>query len=376
MPDHYDVIVIGGGPAGSSAARTAARLNARVLLLERHAMPRPKLCGGWVTNRALSALGFDLPRDLVECNFGRAELRYRDTGAYFTPDKPIGVFVSRASFDHYLVQRASEAGVTVRYESANAIGEDGTRLVVHLADGQVTADGVILCCGANSHLIRTLREPDTPPQSAICVEQNLPAELAGQFELQPGTARLYFGMVPHGYGWLLHHGGYLVVGIGCHRSHCDDLKELYSAFWDQLGLPRSLQLPKGHPIPLGGFRRDLGRGRLLSAGDAAGMVDAFSGEGIAFAIRSGQLAAQALAGAANVSAAAAYYQSCRTEISQHLRMSLWAARAYHTAPRLFLKAFCSNPTVLSQYNEVLEGKRDYKQFILGTLRTRLAAVRG
>jgi geranylgeranyl reductase family protein len=376
MHDHFDVIVIGGGPAGSSAARTAAQLNARVLLLERHVMPRPKLCGGWVTNRALKALDFELPSDLVECHFDRAELRYQDTGADFAPSEPIGIFVSRASFDHHLERRAREAGVTVRYESANAISEEGARFVVHLGSGQITADGVILCCGANSNLIRAVREPDTPRQSAICMEQNLPVDLADQFDLQPGTARLYFGLVPYGYGWLLHHGEYLVTGIGCRRSHCADLRGLYDAFWSQLSPPRSLQAPKGHPIPLGGFSRRLGRGRLLSAGDAAGMVDAFSGEGIAFAIRSGQLAAKALADATNAGAAATYLQSCRTEILQHLRMSLWAARAYHSAPRLFLRSFCSNHAVLSQYNEVLDGNQDYKQFILNALKTRLAAVAG
>jgi len=356
------LIVIGGGPAGSSAARRAAERGARVLLLEKRPMPRPKLCGGWVSQKALDWLGFDIAPEAAMHSFQTLETHIDSTITTFSHTQSIGVFVDRALFDAHLMRKARDAGVTVLFKKATEINTAGNVLRISTVDGVYESENVILCTGAGGQLLTTVRQPDTKKRSGACLEQRLPAEYAGGLNISPGTARLYFGEIPYGFGWVLHHGTYLLIGIGSRRTQVQHLRGMYDIFWQSLRLPAEGKKPQGHLIPFGGFKRILGRGRCLLAGDAAGFADAFSGEGIAYAIRSGQLAADALLDRPG-SAASHYRTLCRREILRPLRQSLWAARIFYKLPRPYLKWFCTNRTILSRYHDVLQGNLSYRAFI-------------
>lgn len=372
----YDIAVIGGGPAGSSAALRAARLGARVLLIEKSAMPRPKLCGGWVSGKALDSLGFDLGPAIVECPFTSVEFRFADSEMRFTPNHSLGAFVDRAAFDHYLARQAQEAGAEILTERVTSVAEDESAVEIVCGGRRVTAGAAIICTGANTSLIRTVRELDDTSQYGICIEQRLPAEYGSRFALKAGAARLQFGIVPFGYAWLLHHGEYLIVGVGCRRSRCDNIRDVFDRFWNALGLPDNLKQPKGHVIPFGGYKRALGKGRILTAGDAAGLVDPFNGEGISYAIRSGQFAAEAIAAVKGKSPLATYEKSCQNHLLPDLRMALRTARIYYNAPNVFIRAFCSDRAVLAKYNAVLEGRLDYRRYLRWALRKRMGAMLG
>jgi geranylgeranyl reductase family protein len=370
----YDVIIIGGGPAGSSAARRAAQLGARVLLLEKKPMPRPKLRGGWVSNYALRLLRFEIASHLTETPFHTLTLAHEKTSVTFAPKTPLGIFVDRSAFDHCLVERARSSGVDLRYEKAVAVGPQGAPIEVRTTEQTYEADGVIICTGTAGDLVRTVRPLDTPRQSAACVEQQIPVEFADTLAISPGEARLNFGTVPHGYAWVLHHGSYLLVGIGCRRHDSPDLSEAFKSFWEQLTLPPDLLHPVGHLIPLGGFRRCLGQGRRLLAGDAAGMVDALSGEGIAGAIESGQLAADSLAADGRRDAARLYSDTCRRALLPQLRWSLAFAWGFYHNPAWFLQTLNRCPGSLDRYGEVLEHHHSYAWYLSWLLRNRFRSL--
>jgi len=363
VKQHCDVLVVGGGPAGSSAARRAALGGARVLLVEQKSLPRPKLCGGWVSRHALSLLNFQLPRQIVEIDFCTASLRHGADGAEFTPSSPLGVFVDRSVFDHHLVERAIDAGVELVVAKANQLTEHDGGYRVDTTAGDFTADAVVVATGANAALTSTCRSADPESWSGVCLEQRIPADWASHLGVRPGGAQLVFGVIEFGYGWVLHHGEYLIIGIGGRRRGALDIRSEFDHFWSSLDLPDTLKSPKGHLIPLGGFRRRAANGRILCVGDAAGMVDAFSGEGIATAIHSGILAADSLLAAEDASAAVCYDQACRREILPELAMSLRAARIFHALPSALLRAFCLNRNLLAEYDLVMNRQSTYSRLL-------------
>lgn len=326
-------------------------------------MPRPKLCGGWVSRHALSLLDFTLPGPVVEHDFRTASLRFGADGSDYTPSAPLGIFVDRSVFDHHLVERAIDAGVELIVARANQLIEHTGGYRVGTTAGDFTADAVVVATGANAALTSTCRPPDPESWSGVCLEQKIPGHWASRLGVQPGEARLVFGMIQFGYGWVLHHGEYLIVGIGGRRGGALDIRTEFARFWDSLDLPDTLKSPKGHLIPLGGFRRRAASGRILCVGDAAGMVDAFSGEGIATAIHSGLLAADSLLATGGASAAARYDQACRCEIDPELTMSLRAARIFHSLPSALLRAFCLNRNLLAEYDLVMNRQSTYSRLL-------------
>lgn len=368
---HFDIIVVGGGPAGSSAALRAVQAGARVLLLERRAMPRPKLCGGWISLHALSLLGFALPEAVVETPFARAQLHFHDTGQTYAPPGTFGVFVDRGRFDEYLLERASEAGADCEFEAVSRIDHGAPHYTVQTPTRTYHADAVICAAGANSRLCHALRPPDRSNEWAIAVEQAIPVQYADRWGLMPGDAYLHFGAVSFGYAWALHHGAYLLVGVGARRDKVTDVRALHSELWREWRLPQELFACQGHPIPLGGHDRVVGKARFLTVGDAAGMVDAFNGEGIAGAIRSGQLAANCLVSQSGGDAANLYSKSVDRELGGEMRMSRRTSQLFHSLPESLIRAFCVQPEIAENYDAVLQRKATYGSFLRWLLRRRL-----
>lgn len=113
---------------------------------------------------------------------------------------------------------------------------------------------------------------------------------------------------------------------------------------------------------------------MLCAGDAAGMVDAFSGEGIANAIESGHLAAEALMTAEADEPATVYARACRRQLLPELRHSLWTARLFHAAPSVFVRAFCRDPKLLNEYHDVMQRQSTYSRLLRRAVRHLLSGA--
>jgi geranylgeranyl reductase family protein len=290
----YDTIVVGAGPAGSTAAYRLASAGASVLLLDRARFPRDKPCGGGVTERAARLLPFPLD-PVVEHVVTAADLRLRygrqvarGTGA------PIAYMTQRKRLDHYLAQRAAEAGADFRDGTRVTAVENGEGGVSVAADGErysaealVGADGVnglsarALGLGGNQHV-------------GVALEGNLPyAKLPpGRYH---GRLVMELGTVRGGYGWVFPKGDHANFGVGGWASEGpalrDHLRRLCAAHDVSF---EDLEELRGYRLPLRSARSALAKGRALLVGDAAGLIDPVSGDGMFEGFLSAQYASDAV----------------------------------------------------------------------------------
>jgi len=364
----YDLAVIGGGPAGSSAARRAAQLGLRVLLLEKRAMPRMKPCGGALSEAALRQLGFELPPALINSQIRGACVHYRRHASSARVERRIAVLVSRENFDALLLEMARQAGAVCETATARNLTRQNERVLITTGERVFAASAVIIAQGAAGNLIRHVRRPDRRSASALCLTARIAVPHRDPFAQSRDLVDIHFGVVKRGYAWLFHHGQYYSVGIGgtlpLRRPN-----DAFRTFCTSLGLdPPPPDAVRWHLVPRGGVPRVLVGERMLLAGDAAGVVDPFCGEGLAYAIRSGQIAAEVAAraiGQGNLSAAnlRLYEQRCEAEFGRSLRWALRLANVTHACPWLFMRLLAGNRRVLRGYLESLLA-RSYDGFLL------------
>lgn len=297
----YDAIVVGAGPSGSATAAVAARAGARVLLLDKARFPRYKTCGGGIdgtTYRALRAIDVD-PEVVVEAECREVTITYLGRGptTYQLPD-PLARMTMRTDLDHLLVRTAVERGAEFR---------DG----VSIREIRVERDRVTVATDRGTESARYLAGADgvySPIAKQFALNRRPHVYVANELELEPGADRqaewrgrllIDLSVWPLGYGWVFPKARHLSVGVGLPRVCARQVKGLVDR------LRRRLDLSGGrvisHRSHMLGFRQPgepVVRGRVLVAGDAAGLVDPNTGAGIGWAIQSGTIAGRTLAAAA------------------------------------------------------------------------------
>jgi len=273
----YDAIVVGAGPAGSLAAYRLASAGRTVLLLDKARFPRDKPCGGGVTIRALNELPFGID-PVVEGVVDRFELRLRHRRGFSRrADRPLALMTQRRRLDAYLVEQAVAAGAEFRDGVKVASVDDLDAPVVIGADG---ANGV---CG---------RGLDTAREHGVALEGNLANERV-EAERYAQRLVLEFGTVPGGYGWVFPKGDHVNVGVGGWETEGPRLREHLARLCEAHGLEvDALTEVRGHRLPLRRQGSTLAAGRVALVGDAAGLVDPLSGDGMYEAFLSANLAAR------------------------------------------------------------------------------------
>lgn len=376
----FDLIVIGAGPAGAAAALTAAQNGLRVALTDRHSFPRNKLCGGGVTGRArseaLELLGRELPASLLEPH-GRF--------VFYADGAPLGEIegvppiwmTTRVGFDAHLVEAALGAGAAdhtgrplaeVQTDPAAILFRDGSRLSAPLILG---ADG------ANSVVARALYgTPFDPSRIGFALEVEAPPPDAPE----DAAVRIDFGAADWGYGWSFPKSGSTTVGVGGLHARNPAMKDAMRAYMDLLDVDPARVKVQGAFLPFGAVRRVPGRGAVMLAGDAAGLVDPVTGEGIAYALASGRMAGEAAARAlaeGRPEAALAYYGRALRPLRRSLGQARLLQHVIHgTALREgFLSAFRRSGRLRYDYMRMLGGEMEYGDIARRTLR-RLPALAG
>ncbi|MFI0862463.1 geranylgeranyl reductase family protein [Streptomyces smyrnaeus] len=295
----WDVVVVGAGPAGASAAYAAAVAGRSVLLLEKAELPRYKTCGGGIIGPSRDALppGFDLPlRERVHAvTFalnGKLTRTRRSRNMLFG-------LVNRDEFDNGLVEYAVKAGAEVRTgvtvsrveQHGPAVPDRRTVAVVLtgeerpvLARAVVGADGSASRIGA--HVGVKMDQVDLGLEAEIPVPQSVAEDWAGRVLVD-------WGPLPGSYGWVFPKGDTLTVGVISARGEGAATKRYLDDFIGRLGLagfePR---VSSGHLTRCRADDSPLSRGRVLVCGDAAGLLEPWTREGISFALRSGRLAGE------------------------------------------------------------------------------------
>ena len=363
QPRGYDVAVIGAGPAGSSAALALAHQGFAVILLEKEKLPRYKTCGGGVLSRAFKLLP-PSAKQVVERRFNSVQLNFLGTKLNFvaTRTEPIVYMTMRADLDCLLAREAGNAGADL-VESCTASNLTVRDQFVEIATtgGDFRAKFVIAADGVHSATAKAAGWPELPALApALEYEIYLSAE---DFERFGKIPRFDFNTIEAGYAWVFPKRSHLSVGILSTRRVSTDLQLKLRDYLEQIGITRIERIEKhGYLIPLAPRRGALARGRILLAGDAAGLVDPVTAEGISHAIRSGQLAAKALSDCQlDVSRVGQHYQSSlETEILRELRAGRLLACVLYNFPRLRNRAFRVNGQKLSDFvAAVVMGERSY-----------------
>lgn len=364
----YDAIVVGAGPAGASAARRCVQLGLSTLLLDQAVFPRDKLCGGALSEQALSYLDFELPRKIIERDVYGARVHFGAAHTEIRKPYRVAVTVSRITFDHFLVQKAAETGAEIlqgRRVSALDCSPDHVDVVVGAErySGRI----VIGADGFHSVVARYVRRKHSKDEYGVCIESKIPADDAVIDAYIHNAVDIHFRIAPGGYGWVFPHRGYFSVGIGGLASRLVEPKQVMRDFLASAGFSPEVEM-KGFPIPAGGVRRNTVADRLLLVGDAAGFVDTFYGEGLAFAVRSGQLAAEVAAtalrkGDCTTQELRLYAARCEQEFGRDLRYSLYFSRLMHRFPGLFLRLLASEPEVLGRYLDVPARRTSYRRYL-------------
>ncbi len=339
-----DVIIVGAGPAGSTAARRLARSGVRVKLIERHRFPRNKPCGGGITTRALARfpeLASALARIPTHCVSRMCLSAPNGDTTTIASDRPAELLVRRYDFDCLLAEMASEAGADVvegvtisqareRDDAVDLVDREGRHFRAPLV---IAADGVNGVVGRRlglnpgwqaSRLAFDMME-ETPREQLQCAD--------------PDSLWVSYGHgAADGYAYIFPKRAHVNVGVGCllsfYREHVrrppHALQQDLVAELCARGVLRGLSSREHFTpalVPVGGPLASTGAGRAMTVGDAGGFVNAYTAEGIYYAMVSGDLAARAIADAGlGTRAVTRYARLWHREIGAELRDSVLIQR--------------------------------------------------
>jgi geranylgeranyl reductase family protein len=328
--ERFDVLVVGAGPAGSTASYRLASAGARVLLADKATFPRDKPCGGGLTMRAVRKLPFSV-EPVVEDRTTRVRL-----GLDFTRrverhmDEPLVLMTQRKRLDAFLVEQAANAGAEFRdgvKVTDLELGED--RVWAQVDGSHVTATHALLADGANGISARAVGL-DGGREHGVALEANVPYGVVAEEDYR-GLLCLELANVPGGYGWVFPKGDHVNVGVGGWEREGPRLREHLARFCREYGIPESsLEDVRGYRLPLVKPGARLAKGRMALLGDAAGLVDPLSGDGMYEAFMSAKLATEAvLAGDLG-----SYERDLRRALSSQLSAAWGAKVALDRFPRL------------------------------------------
>ena len=383
MPFDAEVIVAGAGPAGAVAARTLAAKGIRTLLVDRHAFPRNKPCGGGLTMRAMKRFPWltEAIRAIDVHTVSKLHLEGPDGSVLeLSAGEPVGILIRRVQFDHALVQAAEAAGATLRerFEITQA-SQDADSITLQSRTGEtLRAPVVIAADGVHSVIGKRLGVNQKWPTKSIAIDmmEETPHDtLRAAHPDVVWIAYAYKGL--DGYSYIFPKTHHVNVGIGCLLSHFKgempgrpyEMQKTFVQSLVEIGeldgkSDRTHFTP--YLIPVGGPLAKTYAGNVLFIGDAGGFVNGFTAEGIYYSMISGELAGQAVIAAgigANRAAAGPRFQKLwKREMGAELRDSVLIQRylfGSHERVNRVVRGGRELPWLTDAMVDYVAGKRTY-----------------
>lgn len=303
-----DIAIVGAGPAGATAAFLLAKHGYHVLLVDRSHFPRPKLCAGLLTWKTVQLLadvfqtstGASQSHGLIHTVCREYQIVHKNKMIAARRLEDPFHFIDRANYDHHWLLKAEAAGARVE-TGIGVVRVDPDEPAIVLADGRrIQARLIIGADGVWSKVRRAMPKRRFARQRKY---RGLAATIEAlqthhEADTADATAALHFGYVPWGYAWSFpgRHGR--TVGMAALPTRgAPSIRRAFDAFLAALGEnPTRISPFKSYPLPFGNYMGRPAHGKLLLTGDACGLADPLLGEGIYYAHRSGQLAAESIIG--------------------------------------------------------------------------------
>lgn len=373
------MIVVGGGPAGSLAALECASRGLRTLVLERECLPREKPCGGGVTLAAEHLLPSPLPPEVVEVRCHLLRTVHRGCTRELSYPRPFLASVRRAPFDAHLLALARRAGAEIRDGCTAALAEAapghvrvraapgrgaGGHLPARCAGDTLEAAAVVVADGVHGAVSRALRGRWRREDLALCCTARAEWDAHARDPFRRSGIEVHYAFVPMGYGWLFPKRDSISVGLGAHLPAAAGLPEAFARFVRENGV-RLCSPVRTALVPVGGPARPLVGDGWLLAGDAAGLADPFSGEGIRYALGSGRAAGRVLADCLERGhtptreALAGYARVVRSTWGPQLAMGRLMLHLLHHFPGALMQIYFRHDEPFRRTLDMLAGRSSY-----------------
>ena len=375
---HYDVAIIGSGPAGALAAYFLAKKGISTVIIEKETLPRYKTCGGGLVYRGRRRLPFDIS-SVVEREYDRMKVYMQGEEKVLSTvrDVPVISMVMRDKFDNFLVNKAIEAGATLKQEHKLTSITFGNSTTLHTSQGDIDAKLIIAADGALSPTAKLAGWKETRKLiPALEYEVEVSAE---DFARLSTEVRFDMDSIPHGYAWSFPKENHLSLGIASTRRKKIDLKVYYKKYLEKLEIKEIIsEKAHGYQIPISPRTDGFVRKNVFLIGDAAGFADAVTAEGISNSLWSGELVAQAIieAGVDPVKAGVLYQQKLEKELLPELNTSLVAAKwfySYRIIRNLLLRKY--GDYAINFMTDIYIGNRSYPKNLMKTIKSKILEIK-
>lgn len=292
----YDVIVVGAGPAGGMCACELSKRKLSVLLIEKEKLPRYKVCAGGLTKKAVDILPKDLHTLAENYTYNIRLTLNHSRGFSKETSFPIITMVMRDRFDYFLVQKSMDNGTCLLEGTrVSSVEEFPDYVLVKTERGDFKSKVIVGADGVTSFVSRSLGLRKKPRLGVAIEGEIFPnSDRAVDLSDYNGSIHIDFNVIPKGYGWIFPKKDHLSVGVFTTLPKIREIKKYFSIYVEKKGLSSNYSCRSliGHQIPIGGKSEILNTRRGLLIGDAAGLADPITGEGIYSGLRSGQMAAE------------------------------------------------------------------------------------